>query len=131
MNIIFDNLLFSEMGLLKKESLNVVNAFNSSILPQDIKDQINSNLKHLFNENELNNKSFAVRSSASGKDSEEMSAAGQMTTYLGVKGMDAIYSAVVKCWSSQFEFVAIEYKRGYGQDLNSMMAVVIQEMNGK
>ena len=51
-----------------------------------------------------------------------------MTTYLGVKGLDAIYSSVVKCWSSQFDFVAIEYKRGYGQDLNSMMAVIIQEM---
>jgi pyruvate,water dikinase len=57
-----------------------------------------------------------------------MSAAGQMTTYLGVKGIDEICSAVMKCWSSQFSFVAVEYKRGYGQEINSPMAVVIQEM---
>ncbi len=34
----------------------------------------------------------------------------------------------MKCWSSQFAFVPIEYKRGYGQLINSLMAVVIQEM---
>ncbi len=34
----------------------------------------------------------------------------------------------MKCWSSQFAFVPIEYKRGYGQLINSPMAVVIQEM---
>ena len=113
---------------LKKESLNVVNAFKSSQLPQEIKDQIRNKLQLIFGANDFENKSFAVRSSASGEDSEEMSAAGQMDTYLGIKGLDAIYSSVLKCWSSQFEFVAIEYKRGYGQDLNSSMAVVIQEM---
>ncbi len=34
----------------------------------------------------------------------------------------------MKCWSSQFAFVPIEYKRGYGQLINSPMAVVIQQM---
>ena len=126
--LITKNYLFSETDLLKKECIHVVNAFKSSELPQEIRDQILYNLKLLFNQNDINNKSFAVRSSASGEDSEDMSAAGQMTTYLGIKGSDEICSAVVKCWSSQFEFVAIEYKRGYGQELNSMMAVVIQEM---
>lgn len=49
-----------------------------------------------------NSKKFAIRSSAVGEDSEEMSAAGQMTTYLGVKGEEEVYLAVVKCWASQF-----------------------------
>lgn len=47
-------------------------------------------------------KKFAVRSSAVGEDSEEMSAAGQMTTFLGMKGKQEISSAVVDCWASQF-----------------------------
>ena len=34
----------------------------------------------------------------------------------------------MKCWSSQFGFIPVEYKRGYGQLINSPMAVVIQEM---
>ncbi|CAG2168221.1 unnamed protein product [Oppiella nova] len=36
----------------------------------------------------------------------------------------------MKCWSSQFSHIAYEYKRGYGQPINSPMAVVIQEMIG-
>jgi phosphoenolpyruvate synthase/pyruvate phosphate dikinase len=43
-------------------------------------------------------------------------------------GFDEICESVMKCWSSQFAFVPIEYKRGYGQLINSPMAVVIQEM---
>ena len=70
----------------------------------------------------------AVRSSACGEDSEDMSAAGQMTTYLGVKGLHNICESVMKCWSSQFNVIAVEYKRGYGQLINTPMAVVIQEM---
>ncbi|XP_018495486.1 uncharacterized protein LOC100901837 [Galendromus occidentalis] len=57
-----------------------------------------------------------------------MSAAGQMTSYLGVKGEGKISSAVVKCWASQFALTAFNYKRQYGQELNSLMAVVVQEM---
>jgi pyruvate,water dikinase len=106
----------------------VVHIIRSTELPNQIKDQIRSNLELNYDKQKLNKTLFAVRSSALGEDSDEMSAAGQMTTYLGVKGLDAIYDAVMKCWSSQFEFVAVEYKRGYGQDINSLMAVVIQEM---
>jgi len=118
----------SKTGILKKQCENVVNIIKSGHLPNQIKDQISSNLELIYGKDKLNNTLFAVRSSASGEDSDEMSAAGQMITYLGVKGLDAIYSAVMKCWSSQFEFVAVEYKRGYGQDIDSLMAVVIQKM---
>ncbi|CAG2105187.1 unnamed protein product [Medioppia subpectinata] len=114
--------------ILQKECSNVVNAIKSSQLPVEIKNNIRSQLDILYANNDFNGQSFAVRSSAAGEDSEEMSAAGQMTTYLGVRGLDEIYDAVLKCWSSQFDFIAVEYKRGYGQDVDSMMAVVIQEM---
>ncbi|XP_022235407.1 uncharacterized protein LOC106475641, partial [Limulus polyphemus] len=76
----------------------------------------------------MTNMKFAVRSSASGEDSEEMSAAGQMETFLGVGEIDEVLKTVVKCWASQFTFVATEYKRRNGQNLNLPMAVVIQEM---
>lgn len=72
---------------------------------------------------------YAVRSSASGEDSSEMSAAGQMTTYLGVTGgLEVICKAIVACWASQFAFVPVQYKRGYGQTINAPMAVVVQQM---
>ncbi|KAK8756325.1 hypothetical protein V5799_000981 [Amblyomma americanum] len=71
---------------------------------------------------------FAVRSSALGEDSEDMSAAGQMTTLLGLQNKENVVSGVVKCWASQFSFTNVNYKRQYGQPLDVPMAVVVQEL---
>ncbi|XP_054166948.1 prodigiosin synthesizing transferase PigC-like [Oppia nitens] len=111
---------------LKSKCDEVMDLIANQRLPQTIQKAIEDKLRANFNDFE--NKLFAVRSSGASEDSEEMSAAGQMTTYLGVKGLDNIYSSVMKCWSSQFSHIAVEYKRGYGQPINSPMAVVIQEM---
>ncbi|XP_023210314.1 uncharacterized protein LOC111613200 [Centruroides sculpturatus] len=90
-------------------------------------DEIEKNLKAIYT-SDLNNVRFSVRSSTCGEDSEDMSAAGQMETYLGISGLKNILTAVKKCWASQFSFTDIEYKRQNGQLLNLPMAVVIQEM---
>lgn len=97
------------------------------VMPLKIYEKIVEELRNVYHV-EYETRLFAVRSSAAGEDSEEMSAAGQMKTYLGVKGLENIATAVMKCWASQFHFIAVEYKRGYGQLINSPMAVVIQEM---
>jgi len=112
---------------LKSECARVSNIVANSELPNKIKHEIDIKLMSVFG-NDFEQKLFAVRSSASGEDSEEMSAAGQMSTYLGVKGHNDLYQSVMKCWASQFDFVCVQYKKGYGQLINSPMAVVIQEM---
>ncbi|CAG2171455.1 unnamed protein product, partial [Oppiella nova] len=104
----------------------LMNTISSHKLPEVIKQEIEAKLRQNFADFET--KLFAVRSSAVSEDSAEMSAAGQMTTYLGVRGLEGIYSSVMKCWSSQFSGIAVAYKRGYGQSINGPMAVVIQEM---
>lgn len=101
--------------------------FSEQKLHSDIENKIEEKVKEQFG-SEFETKLFAVRSSAAMEDSTELSAAGQMTTYLGVKGLSNLYNAVMKCWASQYEFVPIQYKHSYGQELNSPMAVVIQEM---
>ena len=113
---------------LKTKCQNLVNLISNHKLPEIIAKEMETKLKNNFNDFE--NRLFAVRSSGASEDSEEMSAAGQMTTYLGVKGLENIKESVMKCWSSQFSHIAVEYKRGYGQPINSPMAVVIQEMVG-
>ena len=97
-------------------------------MPSVLKDAIRESLHQAFADENIDDKIFAVRSSACGEDSEETSAAGQMTTYLGVKGLNNICASVMKCWASQFGNIAVEYKRGYGQLINAPMAVVIQEI---
>src|SRR6218665_1873137 len=57
-----------------------------------------------------------------------MSAAGQMSSFLGVSGFEAICHSIIACWASQFAQTAMEYKRGYGQKINSPMGVVVQLM---
>lgn len=89
--------------------------------------QLTAKLGEVFG-SEWETRRFAVRSSAVGEDSEEMSAAGQMTTYLGVEGRQEILDAIVKCWASQFSLTALNYKRQYGQAVAGPMAVVVQEM---
>lgn len=73
-------------------------------------------------------KHYAVRSSAVGEDSEDMSTAGQMETFLNVDGIGDVIEHVPKCWASQFARTSIEYKLHHGQPLEAAMAVVIQEM---
>ena len=111
---------------LRTKCQTIVNIVANHKLPQIIRKEIQRLLNKTFGDYE--NKLFAVRSSAASEDSEEMSAAGQMTTFLGVRGLDDICESVMKCWSSQFSHIAVEYKRGYGQPVNGLMAVVIQEM---
>ncbi len=57
---------------------------------------------------------LAVRSSALGEDSAELSAAGQNETVLGVRaGGDSLMGALKKCWASLFAFQSVEYRRLY------------------
>ncbi|XP_071158231.1 rifampicin phosphotransferase-like [Mytilus edulis] len=71
---------------------------------------------------------FAIRSSASGEDGTEASSAGQMETYLGVRGEKEIIDAVRKCWASGFTYQAVQYRRMNGQHIKVCVGVVIQEM---
>ncbi|XP_054162321.1 putative phosphoenolpyruvate synthase [Oppia nitens] len=112
----------------QEECQNVMNNFLKIEMPLVIKSSIRDSLQKLQTNGNTDDIVVAVRSSACGEDSEDMSAAGQMTTYLGIKGLNEICESVLKCWSSQFNIIAVEYKRGYGQLINSPMAVVVQEM---
>ena len=78
-------------------------------LPDPVKEDLGTKLREIFGN--VDGTKFAVRSSACGEDSEDMSAAGQMETFLGVKGLSNILDAVAKCWASQFSFVAVQYRR--------------------
>ncbi|XP_061431945.1 uncharacterized protein LOC133357820 [Lethenteron reissneri] len=71
---------------------------------------------------------LAVRSSAAGEDTEEMSAAGQLSTLLGVSGWEQVCVAVRACWASLYAFPAVEYRRQRGQPIASHMGVVVQLM---
>jgi pyruvate,water dikinase len=71
----------------------------------------------------------AVRSSATAEDLPEMSFAGQLETYLNVRGGDAVIDAVKRCWASLWTGRAIDYRQRQGirsEDIG--IAVVVQQL---
>ena len=69
----------------------------------------------------------AVRSSATGEDTESASFAGMNETYLNIRGEDAVVDAVRNCWASLFGSRTVFYraKRGFSQ-AEMDIAVVVQ-----
>ncbi|NPA37411.1 MAG: hypothetical protein GXO47_11240 [Chlorobi bacterium] len=74
-------------------------------------------------------KSYAVRSSASGEDGKELSFAGQFDSFLDLKGEDKILSAVNECFASAKSHIVESYKEGMHSGNGTMsMNVIVQEM---
>jgi phosphohistidine swiveling domain-containing protein len=71
----------------------------------------------------------AVRSSATAEDLESASFAGQLETYLNVKGSKAVAEAVKKCYASLWSGRVISYGKRTGLTLaDAKMAVLVQHM---
>ena len=71
----------------------------------------------------------AVRSSATAEDLPHASFAGQQDTYLNVVGVEALLSAVRRCWASLWTERAVSYRATNGIDPRSVrLAVAVQQM---
>jgi phosphoenolpyruvate synthase/pyruvate phosphate dikinase len=74
-------------------------------------------------------KAYAVRSSATAEDLPLASFAGQQDTYLNVKGNEAIFQSLKKCWASLFTDRAVIYRMRNGFDHHQVyQSVVVQRM---
>lgn len=71
---------------------------------------------------------FAVRSSGTAEDTEELSAAGQNQTFLGLVTHEDVFEAIVKCWSSLYSHQSVIYRKQNILPVVSSMAVVVQKM---
>ncbi|GIZ02339.1 probable phosphoenolpyruvate synthase, partial [Caerostris extrusa] len=112
---------------IKEICQRIMDEISNAVMPRYIKELIERSLQDEFPDRKHDRK-FAVRSSATGEDTEQMSAAGQMDTYLGVSGINEIIAAIKKCCASQYSYIAVQYRRQNGQKVLSDMAVVVQEM---
>ena len=71
----------------------------------------------------------AVRSSGTAEDLADASFAGQLETYLNVRGADTVVEHVKKCWSSLFTQRAVLYRAEREYDVvDADIAVVVQRM---
>jgi pyruvate,water dikinase len=73
--------------------------------------------------------SVAVRSSATAEDLPAASFAGQMETYLNVRGHEDLLAAIRRCWASLWTPRAISYRTRQGIPHAAVsLAVVVQEL---
>jgi pyruvate,water dikinase len=71
----------------------------------------------------------AVRSSATAEDLPGMSFAGQLDSYLNIRGGDEVIEAVKRCWASLWTGRAIGYRERQGiRQEDVSMAVVVQQL---
>ena len=71
----------------------------------------------------------AVRSSATAEDLPEASFAGQLETFLNIRGKDALLDACRRCFASLFTDRAIAYRENHGFDhMKVALSVGVQEM---
>lgn len=100
-------------------------AIETRSLPPSLLDAIGCGL------DKLDNRSVAVRSSASSEDTASASAAGQHESVLAVQGVDEVVAAVRACWISLHSLRAIDYRRGTGRpwaSTDEAMAVLVQRL---
>lgn len=96
----------------------------SLAIPETVKSAIIERWQKLGEDRE-----YAVRSSATAEDLPTASFAGQLETYLNVKGADQLLQAVRKCWASLFTDRSIVYRAQNGFDHRAVfLSVVVQRM---
>ena len=71
---------------------------------------------------------LAVRSSALGEDSRELSFAGQLDTALGVAGIDALEDAVKRVWASLWSERCVAYQRRNACRLRALGVIVCEQI---
>ncbi|XP_074030149.1 rifampicin phosphotransferase isoform X2 [Leptinotarsa decemlineata] len=113
-------------GQLEDACQNTVNYFKNSTISSKIVDVIKEELKKITEDEHVT--SWAVRSSAIGEDSEELSAAGQNETVLGCQTEEQIIKAILACWASLYTYQSVQYRWQHGLPIMTEMAVVVQKM---
>ena len=102
-------------------------AMRSAPVPEVVRDEIATAYAALADEAGTPEPPVAVRSSALGEDGEDATFAGQLESYLWIRGAEHVADAVRDCWVSLFGPPAIAYRAHVGQD-EPAMGVAVQLM---
>lgn len=117
-----------ELSVIQEQCTKTVALFESTAVCEAVSSEVSSYLQRLLDsvsEPHL----FAVRSSAVGEDTEDLSSAGQNKTLLGVCGeLTDILEAIQSCWASLYNLQSVQYRRQFGQPVQIGMGIVVQQM---
>lgn len=103
--------------------------FLEAEFPPELRDAIKDAYAQLAEQTGREQPSVAVRSSATAEDLPEASFAGQLETFLNVKGEEALLDACRRCYASLFTDRAISYRENNDFDhLEVALSVGVQKM---
>ncbi|MGM0585966.1 MAG: phosphoenolpyruvate synthase [Pseudomonadota bacterium] len=128
--------LTETVGGLKRDRSNlheVGEAIRGMILkgemPPDVAEAVRGYYADLAARLGRENPDVAVRSSATAEDLPEASFAGQLETFLNIRGEDALLDAVKRCYASLFTDRAIAYRENNGFDhMQVALSAAVQQM---
>lgn len=116
---------FSKPDAAKTASETIRRLFDSSELP----DAMARELARAYRDQFAAESYVAVRSSAVGEDGAKDSFAGQMDSFLFVKGSEAVLKSIKRCWASAYSERALAYRHLKGMDpVQVEIAVIVQAM---
>ncbi len=119
-----------DVEALARASHVIAEAMRSAPVPDAVRDEVAVQYAALADVAPAERPPVAVRSSALGEDSSEATFAGQQDTYLWVRGVDDICTAVRDCWASLYNTQAIAYRARLGGEAaqRPAMGVTVQLM---
>lgn len=126
-----------EINNIKEDINNVLNKLNKYNIEESSKTLYNilSNIKlsdKIHNSITLlldDHKNYAIRSSSTKEDLDNLSFAGQYSSYLNIKGINNIESALIDCYKSLFSETSLSYILNNKIEYEDIaMGIVIQEM---
>ena len=103
-------------------------ALSTSAMRAPVHDEIAARYAELSESVREPSPAVAVRSSAVGEDSADATFAGQLESYLWVRGVDEICVAVRDCWASLNSVRAQAYREHLGAEHEAATGVTIQLM---
>jgi len=124
---ILDKLDTNDVRALAKAGADIRSRILDTPLPEKLEQDIRTAYKKL--EQDQQDCSFAIRSSATAEDLPDASFAGQQETYLNIKGIDHVLHAVKAVFASLFNDRAIAYRVHQGFDHRQVaLSAGIQKM---
>lgn len=115
----------ANLGDYTQELSRLEEKIKSGLIPRAISDEISAALPNLG----LLDKAIAVRSSATAEDSAAASFAGIHESFLNVRGLENILTAIKGCYAGVWSARAVAYRRRMKLDDDEVMpAIVLLEM---
>jgi pyruvate,water dikinase len=115
----------TDVAALEEEAARIRDAVTALEVPPAVVEAIAGCYRRLAADVGLDDEPpVAVRSSAFAEDTAEASFAGMQSTYLWLRGLDAVLDGVRRCWASYFNAEALAYRATHGIAAGGMSVAV-------